>query len=379
MGGARREAVREQHAQRGDQAMQSDSSNTVSVWMDTVQMPQYMPLTQDARCDVVVVGAGIAGLTTAYLLTKAGRKVIVLDDGPVGMGETSRTTAHITAALDDRYFEIEKMFGLEGSQHAAESHMAAVNRVEAIVREENIDCDFMRVDGYLFLGGGDPAEDLQRELEATHHAGISDTELVQRAPLDFWDTGHALRFPRQAQFHPLKYLAGLCACIERAGGRIHTGTHVTDVKSGSPVMVKTQLGLTVRASAAVVATNSPISDTFLTHARMAPYRTFVVGFEIPSGSVPAGLYWDTPDPYHYIRIQPAGDHDVLIVGGEDHKTGQKDDADERFRCLEDWTRERFPMAGAALYRWSGQVMEPVDYMGLIGKDAEAGDNVYIIK
>jgi glycine/D-amino acid oxidase-like deaminating enzyme/nitrite reductase/ring-hydroxylating ferredoxin subunit len=357
--------------------MKSDSSNTVSIWMDTAEMPTRPPLTKNARADVCVVGAGLAGVTTAYLLGKAGKRVILIDDGPIGAGETSRTTAHIAPALDDMYYEIEKVFGEDGARQAAESHESALNRIEAIVKIEDIDCDFRRVDGYLF-GGADGIADLERELEATHRAGLADTQIIARAPLDFWNSGPCLRFPRQGQFHPLKYLNALVNCIERDGGRIFTGSRVEGVHGGSPVNIETADKHTISATAAVVATNSPISDRFIPHARMAPYRTFVVGFSVPKDAVPYGLYWDMLDPYHYVRIQPKGDEDILIVGGEDHKTGQADDAEARFRRIEAWSRERFSMAGAVKYRWSGQVMEPTDYMAFIGRDHEAGDNVYVI-
>ena len=133
--------------------MQSDSGRTTSVWMDTTDVPQFQPLNQDLRVNVCIIGAGIAGMTTAYLLARAGRAVVVIDDGPIGGGETSRTTAHLTAALDDRYYNIEKMHGSEGARIAAESHMSAIHRIETIASMEDIECDFQRVEGYLFLGG----------------------------------------------------------------------------------------------------------------------------------------------------------------------------------------------------------------------------------
>jgi glycine/D-amino acid oxidase-like deaminating enzyme len=196
--------------------------------MDTADVPSLPKLTQDVRVNVCIVGAGIAGMSTAYLLARAGRAVVVIDDGPVGGGETGRTTAHITAALDDRYYEIEKLHGEGGSRLAAESHSAAISRIESIASLEDIDCDFERVDGYLFLGGGDDHEELERELKATHRAGLHETEIVEKAPLSFWDTGPALRFPRQAQFHPLKYLNGLTRAILRDGGQIFTGAQPGD-------------------------------------------------------------------------------------------------------------------------------------------------------
>jgi glycine/D-amino acid oxidase-like deaminating enzyme/nitrite reductase/ring-hydroxylating ferredoxin subunit len=360
--------------------MPSDSGDTTSLWMATANMPAYPPLDDDATADVCVVGAGIAGISTAYLLSRAGKRVIVLDDGPVGGGETGRTTAHLTNAMDDRFYELERMHGERGSRIAGASHGAAIDRIEAIVREETIDCDFERLDGYLFLAEGQDEGELARELDAAHRAGLTEVQRVDRIPRLAFESGPALRFPRQGQFHPLKYLAALARAITRNGGKIHSGAHVADfdAKPRRP-HVKTSSGHTVTADAMVFATNSPINDWVKIHTKQAAYRTFVIGCRVPRGSVPKGLYWDIGDPYHYIRIQ-SGDNgaDILIVGGEDHKTGQEDDAPQRFRALEDWTRKRFPMVERVDYRWSGQVMEPVDYMGFIGRNpGDEGRNVYI--
>jgi glycine/D-amino acid oxidase-like deaminating enzyme/nitrite reductase/ring-hydroxylating ferredoxin subunit len=356
--------------------MPTTSGAKTSIWVDTAQIPKYQPLNEDMTVDVCVVGAGIAGMMTAYTLAKAGQRVVVLDDGDIGSGETGRTTAHITAALDDRYYNIESMHGEDGARLAAESHTAAINRAEEICRLENIDCDFMRVDGYLFLAEEHPEKLLERELEAAQKAGLADVSIVERAPLAFWDTEVSLKFPRQGQFHPLKFLAGLAKCIERDGGRIFTQSHVDEVKDGLLPSVTTSNKKTVKARAVVVTTNASISDYVVTHAKQEPYRTFVVGIKIPKDSMPPMLLWDTPDPYHYIRIQPMGAYDVLIVGGEDHRTGAKDDGEERLNTLVEWTKERFPMAGEVVYRWSGQVLEPVDYMAFTGK-TPGGENVYM--
>ena len=359
--------------------MRSESGSTTSIWMATADVPAFSPLADDTDADVCVIGAGIAGLTVAYTLVRAGRRVVVLDDGPVGGGETGRTTAHLSNALDDRYHEIARVHGEHGARMAAESHSAAIDRIEEIVRAERIDCDFARLDGYLFLAPGDDGKELSRELEASHRASLRDVERLARVPLDFHDFGPCLRFPRQARFHVLEYLSALAAAVVRDGGRIHTGSHVAEVsgaKDGALAYVKTDQGRTVNAPAIVVATNSPINDWVKMHTKQAPYRTYVVGLRVPPNTVRDALYWDTADPYHYVRLQHDERGEVLLVGGEDHKTGQADDMDERFRHLEEWTRERFPMAGAVEYRWSGQVMEPVDYMGFIGRNPGSED-VYI--
>jgi glycine/D-amino acid oxidase-like deaminating enzyme/nitrite reductase/ring-hydroxylating ferredoxin subunit len=354
------------------------SERSQSVWKGTTPLREYPALSGDATAEVCVVGAGIAGMTTAYLLAREGKSVIVLDDNAVGGGETGQTTAHVASAQDDRFVAIEKAHGQDGSRTAYESHQAAIERIEQIVAREAIDCDFVRVDGYLFPGPGQSASRLDEEMEAAHRAGFGDVEKLATAPVTTFNTGPCLRFPRQGQFHPLKYVQGLAKAIERDGGRIHTGSHVTGVQGGLRPKV-TGDGFSVTAEAVVIATNSPISDLVSIHTKQAPYRTYVIGARIPRGVVPTALYWDDLDPYHYVRLQRderSDDHDVLIVGGEDHKTGHQNDANERFARLEAWTRERFPVETVD-YRWSGQVMEPVDYMAFIGRDPSGMRNVYV--
>ena len=365
--------------------MPSDSGSTTSVWMTTSDALELPPLKQDIRAGVCVIGAGIAGMTTAYLLARAGRAVVVIDDGPVGGGETGRTTAHLSNALDDRYYQIERLHGPYGAQIAAESHTAAISRIESIASQEDIDCDFERVDGFLFLGGDSNRDELERELDAAHRAGLHEVELVDRAPPEFWNSGPALRFPRQAQFHPLKYLNGLARAIIRDGGQIFSHAHADQIVDGEPCQVTTSDGHVITADNVVVATNSPVNDWVILHTKQAAYRTYVIGARVPRGSIPRALYWDTADPYHYVRLHEVDSRvdsaqleDILIVGGEDHKTGQEDDADRRFKSLEDWTRERFPMVRSIDFRWSGQVMEPLDYMAFIGKNPGTDQHIYIV-
>jgi glycine/D-amino acid oxidase-like deaminating enzyme/nitrite reductase/ring-hydroxylating ferredoxin subunit len=341
--------------------------------------------------DVVVVGGGIAGMTTAYLLSKSGKKVVVIEDGYMGSGETGRTTAHVTHALDDRYYDLEQIHGIQGASIAAESHTAAINLIESVVNEEKIDCDFARLDGFLFLDRSDKKESLDRELQATHRVGIRETEIVEQAPLDSFNTGPCLRFPNQAQFHPLKYLRGLCHATIKNGGRIFTQTHAQEIK---PHSIKTSDGYIVEARNIVIATNAPIIDeTSKIYDKQDAYRTYVIGAKIKKNAVPKALYWDTGDhnsenivaPYHYVRIQRMDNdetYDLLIVGGEDHQTGSMssdEDIEKRYSRLESWTKERFPIEeGGIEYRWSGQVMEPQDSIAFIGHNpGDENNNIYI--
>jgi glycine/D-amino acid oxidase-like deaminating enzyme len=342
---------------------------TTSVWQGTFTVPEYEKLKASVTTDVCVIGAGIAGLSTAYLLAKAGKHVVVVDDGPIGGGETGRTTAHLTNAMDDRIFVLEGVYGEEKARRIVESHTAAIHRFEMIVKQENIDCDFRRLDGYLFPSRPGQSHDLEKELAAAHRAGLADVRLVNRAPIAGFETGPALRFPEQAQLHALKYIAGLANAITQMGGEIYCGSHVSGVEPGKSCKVELDGGLTVTAGAVCVCTNASVTDYVQTHAKMAPYRTCVIAVNVARGSVEPALYWDMEDPYHYVRLQPIGATsaiskgetlaDVLIVGGEDFKTMHDDDVEERWRRLEAWTRERWPQAGPVMYRWSGQAGQPV--------------------
>ncbi len=281
-----------------------------------------------------------------------------------------------------------------GARLAAESHAAAIDRIETIVREEGIECSFERVDGFLFAGLPPTASpsDLHVELEAAHRAGLHDVQLLRACPIASLGVDHpCLRFPRQAQFHPLRYVSALARLVRRRGANIYAPCHAREIDGGDRPKVTTGSNFTIRCAAVIVATNAPINSRFAIHTKQSAYRTYVIAAAVPAGSLHKALYWDTEDPYHYIRIVNSHEQhesdllindflisDLLIVGGEDHKTGQKDDAEARYHRLETWMRERFPTAGSITMRWSGQVMEPVDGLAFIGESPDKAKNVYII-
>ena len=350
---------------------------SLSLWMATADVPTFAPLRADAHARVCVVGAGIAGLTTAYRLARSGVDVVVLDEHDLLGGQTARTTGHLCDALDDRFYELEKLHGEDGARIAAQSHAAAVDEIERICVEEGIECGFARIDGYLVQGEGDThAGVLDREYDAAKRAGLQ-VERVPGAPGALAVFGDALRFRNQARFHAVEYLAGLARAVVRHGGRIHTHTCVENVDGGDDAGVTTRDGARVQADAVVVAANVPFNDRLAVHTKQYAYRTYVLALRIPPGSVPDALLWDTLDPYHYVRIAEARNGTWLIVGGEDRKTGQDEAPLSHFEVLEQWARRHFPMAQDVGYRWSGQVIEPMDSLAFIGRNPGLADNVYV--
>jgi glycine/D-amino acid oxidase-like deaminating enzyme/nitrite reductase/ring-hydroxylating ferredoxin subunit len=362
------------------------SGENLPFWIDSAPLLSFQKLQHNIETDTLIIGGGIAGLTTAYLLAKSGKNVSLIEDGLLGSGESGRTTAHLTCALDDRYYFLENTFGAKATQLAAESHASAIDLIEKIVNDENISCSFRRVDGYLFLDPSDKPENLKKEYDATKKANLP-TNIVQATPgIANGASLQSLHFPNQAQFHIMQYLEGLSIAIVKYGGKIYTETHATEVDSNGA----TANGFHIKANNIVVATNSPINDIFTMHTKQHPYRSYVIGCKVRKNTLPYTLWWDTGDndspwvakPYHYVRLEPFDDeYDLLISGGEDHKTGQADAEDipesERYLNLENWTRTHFPAIEEIAYYWSGQVMEPVDSLGYMGKNP-GNDNVYII-
>jgi glycine/D-amino acid oxidase-like deaminating enzyme/nitrite reductase/ring-hydroxylating ferredoxin subunit len=336
------------------------------------------PLEGKATTDVAVVGSGIAGLSVAYELARAGKDVVVIDRGPIGGGMSSRTTAHLSSYSDDGFRALIDMRGVAIARGWQESQAAAIDRIEAIQRELDRDCDFRRIDAYLFLAPATDRTIIDKELIASAQVGMIALRHAG-VPLIGYETAPTLQFPRQATFHPTKYLAALSKAIQDAGGRFFADSAVVSVEEkASAVTIKTAQGAEIEAGAAVIATNAPINDRLTIHSKQAPYRTYAVAFEIPRGSLPDALYWDTLDPYHYIRLQPGeGEFDILIVGGEDHKTGEANDGHARILSLAHWMRGLLPQLGQEIARWSGQVLEPIDCMGFIGLNP-GNERIYVV-
>jgi glycine/D-amino acid oxidase-like deaminating enzyme/nitrite reductase/ring-hydroxylating ferredoxin subunit len=320
--------------------------------------------------DVAVVGAGITGLTAATLLKAAGKTVAVLDAQRVAEGVTGYTTAHLTEVIDASFGTLRSHFGEDGGRLALQAARSALERIAGFVRERGIDCDFRRLPGFYYTEDTKRAEDVREEYEAARRLGLRAT-LTEDVPLPF-PVAAAIRFDDQARFHVRRYLLPLLKAIPGEGSHVFEETRVVDVDDGAPCRVETESG-TVTAEDVVVATHVPLNKFFI-QTKLAHYRSYVLACRV-DGPVPDGLFWDDEDPYHYLRAQEADRDTLLIVGGEDHKTGQEDDTEGRFRSLLDYARARFDVR-AVPFRWSAQVAEPVDGLAFIGRNT-GSSHVYV--
>lgn len=346
-----------------------EKDRSKSIWEDVV-LPHFSSLDKNLRADVCVVGGGMSGVSIAYQLGKRGHKVILLEGARLASGQTGRTTAHLTYQPEEQLKNLIKQHEKDNLSLYLDSHKRAIDVIEDTVFQENISCDFKHTTGFLFLGNHDNFETLSEEVKIGKELG-ADLQLLDQIP-GFPSLGSAVAYPRQAQFHPLKYMAGLIRTLKDLDVAIFENSHVKEFQTYSQgTKVITNEGFEVEATYLVVATDSPVNNRFYIHTKQHAFRTYVVGIRM-NKKMEIPLMCDTSDPYHYIRQNG----EILMVGGRDHRTGHSPDGDP-FSELEQWARERFPWLGELDYCWSGQVFEPTDEMGFIGRNPGIGKNVFI--
>jgi glycine/D-amino acid oxidase-like deaminating enzyme/nitrite reductase/ring-hydroxylating ferredoxin subunit len=338
-----------------------------SLWFDHTEAKPYGKLVHDTEVDVAIVGGGLTGMTAALLLATAGRQVLLVEKASIGAGETGRTTAHLTEAIDSRFPQLRRNFGKDGARLAAAASRDAIDLIARYVTELSIDCAFKRVPAYLYTERAADLDSLREEAEAASEAGVK-ASFVAEVPLPFIVQG-AVRYENQAQFHPGRYLVALSEEFVRRGGTIVEETTVREIHDGEPCTIVTD-GPTIRAREVIVAANVPVNNRLFLHTKLAAYRTYAIASVVSDDFLPAGLYWDTEAPYHYIRTQPIDGKNYLIIGGNDHKTGTKKDTEESYESLIQYARNRFAIT-AVDHRWSGQIIEPVDGLAFIGRNSSS--------
>jgi glycine/D-amino acid oxidase-like deaminating enzyme/nitrite reductase/ring-hydroxylating ferredoxin subunit len=345
--------------------------DTTPLWL-TDPGESYPPLKRNLDVDVLVVGAGITGVTTAYLLAKSGRKVALVERASIGGGETGHTTAHITCVTDLRLSKLVEVFGHNHAQAAWDAGQFAMEQIFDLAGEEQIECGLRHVPGYLFSAfdhrADDEANELHREAHLASEFGL-DADFLDHVPI----MGRpGIRFANQAEFHPVRYVRALAAAAVRLGCQVFEKSSVEEFGE-SPRRAKVN-GHTVSFERCVIATHVPLqgrSATFsalLRQTKLVSYSTYAIGGSVPKGEYPRALFWDTADPYSYIRIHAGDRNDYVIVGGDDHKTGQAD-PEEAYARLAQQARLFVPHVTFD-HRWSGQVVETHDGLPLIGETCE---------
>lgn len=346
---------------------------TISLWQHAV--PPYMAYNQNfpAEADVVIVGGGITGVSTALRLQQSGKMCVLAEAQELGFGTTGGTTSHLNTLIDKPYYKIINDFGVDNAMNIAKVTSEAIDLIEKNVRENDIECGFDRKVAYLFSQNEEQTTELAKITEGTQQAGI-DMDYTQALPIPV-PFVKAARTGGQGQLHATQYLFGIANVFEKAGGRIIQNCRVEDViHQNGETMVVTPAGK-IKTNYVIYATHIPPGVNIL-HFRCAPYRSYAMAVKLNDNNYPDALVYDLYDPYHYYRTQAIGQSRYLIVGGEDHKSGHKKNTDFCFTKLEKHIRKYFDVSEIA-FRWSSQFYESADGLPYIGHLPGNPENILV--
>jgi glycine/D-amino acid oxidase-like deaminating enzyme len=342
--------------------------NPTTTWLADIEKKHYPPLSMDTSVDVVIIGGGMAGSISAYLLAKEGKKVVLIDKGDVENATTAYTTAWITTDLDTDWSDLSKMFGNETAKGLFASGKAAIDSYEKIIKEEGIDCEFIRASVFEYATDDKEARSLEEEYATIKDLGL-DIKLRKEAIPGFKNIS-SLETPHQAKFHPLKFLTSIQEAAIRYGASIYHHTEAVEIQGegNGPVIVTTKSGNKITADWSIMATYQPFKNPIELFARKGMYKSYVFEAEIPKGIIEEGMYEDTHNPYHYFRIDPKDNFDRMIVGGEDHRLEIPFSEDKSFRALEEYVKDALQgIEYKITKRWTGNVLENVDGLPYIGR------------
>lgn len=335
----------------------------LSYWIASGPETAYPALDRDVDVDVLVIGAGIVGVTTAYLLGREGAAVAMIDMDRVGRGVTGNTTAKVTSGHSLIYSELERLHGAQTAADYATANEAGLALLRKIVADEGIDCDLEDKTNYVYASSPDEASSIREEAAAARRAGLPVTE---ESDLGLpYDVNIAVALPTQAQFHPRKYVVELARRFESGGGSIYETTRAVSLKEDGTGVVSTAEGHRVTARHVVVATNYPYVDRALLFARVHPKRSYAIAGPVDAAVLPEGMFISSDQPTRSLRTIPDGERTLLLVGGQGHGVGQEPNTEAHYAELEEWARRYFGM-DEILYRWSAQDGVAVDHIPYVG-------------
>ncbi len=339
-----------------------------TIWKEGLEKKEYPQLNTNKEAEVVIVGAGMAGIITAYMLIKAGKKVIILDKKKVGAGATHYTTAFLTQSIDTDINDLISMFGKKDTKLILKSHQEAITLIKKIIDDEKIECDFTWCSNFHYAHTEKDVESLEEEFEAMKDLDIDASFSKEGSRLGFQNYGY-IEIKDQAKFQPMKFLYALAEIVEKNGGQIFEGAIIEDVDSDEKqVHVKTDKGIIVTAQTAVITTYEPFNKPLKLYFKKAFYTSYVMVAEIEKGKIKEGTYEDTDNPYHYIRVDAGIEKDRLIIGGEDHRSDVPVDKEKSFNALKAYLeRVLKDIKYTLVTRWTGPILEPVDGLAYIGQ------------
>lgn len=348
--------------------------HTEPYWQQGTSLPRFPKLDRDIDVDVVVIGGGVTGITTAHLIKESGARVALIERDLCCSNDTGHTTAHLTYVTDTRLNRIVKKFGKDCAQAYWDAGAVAIDEIERLVAKNGIDCELRRLPGYLHAPlfeelTKEELHSLQEDYEYARELGFS-CEYLEKVP--FTDRS-GIRFYDQGALHPLKYLGGLLKTIPGRGSYVFEQSKVTEF-TADPLRV-TAGAYRIAADFLVIATHSPLIGNSsaigatLFQTKLTLFTSYVSGARLPRGSLPGALWWDTSDPYYFLRVENLVDCDYAIFGGRDEKTGQEESAVKQLEKLEHDLQRLMPAAETG-ERWLGQVIETADGLPYIGETAE---------
>lgn len=345
-----------------------------SYWLATIPESYYPALQGDIRVDIAIIGGGIVGLTTAYLLKEAGfSSIAVIEADHILSGVTGHTTAKVTSQHNLIYDHLISKFGKRQAQQYAESNQAAIEKIASIVASKKIDCDFVRKPAYVYAGSGDSTGKIRNEVQAARSLGLP-ALFEEKLPLPF-DTYGAVRFDNQAQFHPTKYLSALAREIHGDGCHIFEKTRALKIEGENPTTIKTDKG-TVTAHKIIQATHYPIHDKpGLFFQRLYQSRSYVLGVRIQD-PFPDGMFINAEKPARSLRSQSTDEGELVIITGEGHRTGEEEHEIIHYQNLENWVRSNYSV-NSIDYRWSTQDTMSIDHVPYIGRQTSGNDNMFL--